>query len=78
MNVVGVGMGWIGLLMMLFIWALIIVGVVALVTWLVRGSQGGQAGGTSGVNRPLEILKERYARGEISREEYERMRQDLQ
>ena len=27
---------------------------------------------------PLEILKARYARGEISREEYEQMRQDLE
>jgi putative membrane protein len=26
---------------------------------------------------PLEILKERYARGEISQEEYHQMRQDL-
>ena len=27
---------------------------------------------------PLEILKARYARGEISREEYEQMRQELE
>lgn len=27
---------------------------------------------------PLEILKSRYARGEISREEYEQMRRDLE
>jgi putative membrane protein len=27
---------------------------------------------------PLEILKERYARGEISREEYDQMRRDLE
>lgn len=27
---------------------------------------------------PLEILKARYARGEISRQEYEQMRQDLE
>jgi putative membrane protein len=27
---------------------------------------------------PSEILKARYAKGEISREEYDRMRQDLQ
>jgi putative membrane protein len=27
---------------------------------------------------PLEILKARYARGEISREEYEKMRRDLE
>ncbi len=28
--------------------------------------------------RPLDVLKERYARGEISREEYEGMRRDLE
>ena len=27
---------------------------------------------------PLELLKERYARGEISREEYDQMRRDLE
>lgn len=27
---------------------------------------------------PLDVLKERYARGEISRDEYEAIRQDLQ
>ena len=27
---------------------------------------------------PLELLKARYARGEISREEYEQMRRDLE
>ncbi|NMC35268.1 MAG: SHOCT domain-containing protein [Veillonellaceae bacterium] len=27
---------------------------------------------------PLDVLKERYARGEISRETYEEMRRDLQ
>lgn len=27
---------------------------------------------------PLELLRERYARGEISREEYETMRRDLE
>lgn len=28
--------------------------------------------------RPLDVLKERYARGEMSREEYEDMRRDLE
>jgi putative membrane protein len=33
----------------------------------------GRAGET-----PLEILKKRYAKGEIAREEYERMKKDLE
>ena len=38
-----------------------------------------QIGDSTGGNReePLEILGRRYARGEISRDEFERMRQDL-
>ncbi|MHB1005000.1 MAG: SHOCT domain-containing protein [Chloroflexota bacterium] len=36
----------------------------------------GPSGGLS-EGRALEILKERYARGEITRDEYEQMRRDL-
>jgi putative membrane protein len=39
--------------------------------------QFNQSGPTQTNQTPLEILKARYARGEISREEYEQMRQDL-
>ncbi len=47
------------------------------------GSSGNQGSswnrGSSGSRQtPLDVLKERYARGEISREVYEEMRQDLQ
>ncbi len=34
-------------------------------------------GGAPGANAPLDLLKQRYAKGEISREEYERMNKDL-
>jgi putative membrane protein len=61
-------------------WILIIlVGLFFLVRWLarssgVRQSPFLQAGGTG----PLDILKQRYARGEIDRDEFERMKQDLE
>jgi len=64
----GPGFGW---LFMILFWALVIAGIVALIKWLVSSST--QRGET-----PLDILKARYARGEIGREEYERMRREMQ
>lgn len=52
-------------------WGLIIFGVVA----LVRGISGNSGG--SSPKSALDILEERYARGEIDREEFERMRREL-
>ena len=68
-------MGWLGPILMLVFWALVIAGVVLLIRWLV--AQGRSAGGTGGGRSPMDILKERYARGEITREQFERMREDL-
>lgn len=61
------GIGWIG--MGLF-WILLVLAAAALVRYL--------GGGKSPPKTPLEILQERYARGEIDREEYEQKRSDLQ
>jgi putative membrane protein len=67
----GMGFGWI---FMILFWALIILGIVALARWLFStGTHGGSAG-----KRPLDILKERYARGEVTRDQYEQMRRDLE
>lgn len=57
-------------------WLLILVGIVLLIVWL--AGRGRPAGGISGPSEtPLDILKTRYARGEITREEFERMKQDI-
>lgn len=75
------GMGF-GLLFMILFWGLVILGIVALVRWLMRESQAGreqQDGRALPRDKtPLEIVQERYARGEIDRAEYEQKRQDLE
>jgi len=63
----GIGM----LLVMLTFWVLIIVVLVAGIRWLV--SQGRE----SRRDTALEILRERYAKGEISKEEFEAKKRDL-
>jgi putative membrane protein len=74
MDPFGWGMGFGGLLMLLF-WILVILGIIAVVKWLVSTSSNRDRG--SG-KTALEILKERYVRGEIDREEFEQKKRDLQ
>jgi len=66
------GMGWI---FMLLFWALVIVGLVAIIRWL--STSAGQNQREPGKNA-LAKLKDRYAKGEIDREEYEQKRRDLE
>ena len=73
----GFGFGTFGLLLMLVFWG----GLIALAVWLIsalfpRGDQGTPPS-TGGDLSASEILDRRYARGEITREQYELMKQDL-
>jgi len=66
--------GWWVPLMMIFMvifWG----AIIALVVWAVRRMTHREtpSGGTS----PLDIAKERYAKGEITREQFEQMKKDL-
>lgn len=77
------GFGGFGLLFMLIFWG----GIIALAVWALGRlfpRAAGPATSPPSVERslpaetPLEILRERYARGEISKAEYEQLRRELE
>ena len=68
------GMG-IRMLFMLLLWIITIVGIVFLVKWVLDQTVTRQRGRSE--DSALDILKKRYARGEINREEYEGKKKDL-
>ena len=72
----GWGMGWFGGIFMIVFWILILVGLVFVIKWLIQSTGGGRSDAASG-NRALEILKERYARGDIDKSEFEAIKKDL-
>ncbi len=65
----GWGMGWI---LMIIFWGLVVVGVIFLIRYLIGATRG-----TNGKESALDILKKRYARGEINKEEFEQKKKDL-
>ena len=72
----GWGMGWMGGIFMLIFWVLVIVGMVFLIKWLIHASRG-HSEVRPGSSSALEIIKERYARGEIEKAEFEEKKKDL-
>jgi putative membrane protein len=70
----GHGWGWLGLLLMIIVWALVILGIIALIRWLWTAGPR-HAGGQPPA--ALDILKARYAKGEINKEEFEQKKKDL-
>ena len=66
--------GWwgvVGVIFMLLFWA----GLIALIVWGIKTLTRG--GGTTSRSTPLDIAKERYAKGEISKEEFEQIKKSL-
>jgi putative membrane protein len=69
------GWSWGMELVMFFIWVFW-AAIVALIVWaVVRLTRRGVA--TGGGKSPLDIAKERYARGEINKEQFEQIKKDL-
>ncbi len=74
MSGLGLGYGLFGWLLMLLFWILIIAGIIFAVRWFF---DQGKLKGSSVEESPLDILKKRYASGEIDKEEFETMRREL-
>lgn len=72
----GGALGWFGGIIMLVFWVLVLVGLVFLIKWLIQATRGEKEIRQDG-SRALEILKERYARGEIQKDEYEAKKKDI-
>ena len=62
--------GLVMMLMMLVFWGVVIVALVLGIRWLSQGRGAAE-------DSALAILRERYARGEINRDEFEARRRDL-
>lgn len=71
------GFGALGIVFMLAFW----VGLVVLSVWIVKTLFQGQSNPPDtregNISKPKEILDRRYSRGEITREQYELMKQDI-
>ena len=68
------GMGWwmaFGGIWMVIFWG----GLIALIVWGVKKLS--ERNGSSPKHDPLDVAKERYAKGEISKQEFEQIKKDL-
>ncbi|NJD54586.1 MAG: SHOCT domain-containing protein [Candidatus Methanoperedens sp.] len=63
-------MGYGGGILWLLFWILVIIGLALLIRYLWQGGKREE-------ESALEILKKKYARGEISKEEFEEKKKDL-
>jgi len=66
--------GFMGGGFMWIFWIAGVVGLIFLIKWIVQQSKAGEGKAEEG---SLVILKKRYARGEINKEEFEEKKKDL-
>ena len=72
----GGGLGWIGMIFGFIFFILLVIGIIFLIVWLVKRSNNpGVENKTD--SKSLEVLKERYAKGEITKDQFDNMKKDL-
>lgn len=68
------GFGWLGML----VGGLLLLALVALLVWAATSAGGRSGSAPSALDKPIEILKRRYAAGEISSAEFEQARRAIE
>ncbi len=69
-------MGWLWHIIVMVFWIAVVVGIIFLIRWLVvSAGAGGRAAGSE--ESAFEVLKRRYAWGEVNKQEYEEKKKDL-
>ncbi len=71
----GYGMGWGWSIIMMAFWISVIVGIIFLIRWVVLSSDRKRE--TKSEDSAMDILRNRYARGEINKEEFEEKKNAL-
>ena len=72
----GGGLGLIGMVLGFIFLALIIAGIIILIIWIAKRTGSTSIGQGSNGNA-LEILKQRYAKGEITKGEFDAIKKDI-
>ena len=72
----GGGPGWIGMVFGFIFFILVVIGIIFLIVWLVKRSNHPIVENRT-ESKALEVLKERYAKGEITKDQFDIMKKDL-
>ncbi len=72
------GMGWLGVIFVILIVILVVVALIFLLPRIKQNYKMDEVETSSGESNALEILKGRYARGEIDKTEFEEKKKDLE
>jgi len=71
------GMGWIGMIVGFIFLIAIIIGIILFIIWIVKRTTHNPVD-LKTESKSLEVLKERYSKGEITKEQYEEIKKDIQ
>lgn len=71
------GFGGLGIILAIFWWVLVIVAIITFGKWVWGHDRSSHEREVGEERTPLDILKDRYAKGEINKAEFEEKKKDI-